>query len=517
MPTLDEMLTSYSGKKRLHTQQTMKDIGSILLGQPVEEKEGFSPKERITIYIKLQELRDTRQKLANAKAAGNAKAIERYTNEEGLKQSVAANLARGAMSAFTGAEQQQSRVALADIARLEKEIGKHNAFGELSLSKQPAVDQMANKWRQTLANQGTDLTALHLEDLYKDLSQFRTDDLSDFKAAFEEIDSRAFEGQLRNQLQALSSQGAPGLSLPQINEVINWIAAADAKYTLEREKGNYKQGLIEQVHGPRTKHYGYLSAARARQMFDIIRGVGSDTTDQEISTILGQLGIGSPEPSDYEDKILAELEAGEEEDMVAMRDKIISSEEFAAWFKDSGYQDPLMGFKARMQEKRLKLRTAKKHDKFLDQLRRMGYDEATAREFAQSRTNEWLGRKDITLHPSKRSQAKQKPRLTQAALAAGNEAEEALADKLREQQLKRSRENEAKSLSSYAGNKGIQAIMKKAEGRLREVMKLPAGTEKDEEEGEAITESKEAVSLIEEMLNARKRRAQKNANIRGRT
>jgi len=59
--------------------------------------------------------------------------------------------------------------------------------------------------------------------------------------------------------------------------------------------------------------------------------------------------------------------------------------------------------------------------------------------------------------------------------------------------------------------------MKKAEGRLREVMKLPAGTEKDEEEGEAITESKEAVSLIEEMLNARKRRAQKNANIRGRT
>lgn len=482
MPTLDEMLTVYSGKKRMRTQKTLQDIGSALLGEPVEDEERFTSKEKIALYIKLQELRNTEQKLAQAKAAGDAKLTARYQGERDVDARTAASLAATALGSKDKAAKAQAARWAVGVEQAGKDLKEARAFGEMSDAQKPVAAAEIERQRFALRTNGEEITPAKAKTIVDLLNKFKGSD-SDFFGFFNTLATSGVWGggtdAFMTELQAAAQKdygASQGLAehIEAYNDIKGYIDAdgkAHGKYAIAQANIPVLEARII-VEQDKTFRVGGTSARQHREMFEFMRGINSDTTDEELGLLLSQLGMGgAPGPSDYEMKILEELSG---EGLTEQRDKIISSPEFAAWFKDSGYRDPLTAFKARLRERQQEIKAAKKHDKFYDQLKRMGYDDATAREFAEARMGEWQDRKDRFVPAPK-----EKPKLTAASLAAGVDAQGALEDKIKKRQVKKAKHNEAKSLASEAKAieardemKSLQAVNEEIEERYRVVFGL---------------------------------------------
>jgi len=482
MPTLDEMLTVYSGKKRMRTQKTMQDIGDALLGQPAEDEERFTSKEKIALYIKLEELRNTRVKQAQAKAAGDAKLAARYQKDGDVDARTAASLAATALGSKDKAAKAKAARFAIGVEQASKDLKEARAFGEMSDALKPTAAKQIEDQRVSLKLGGAEITPSKAKTIVGLLNKFKGND-SDFFGFFNTLATSGVWGEGPDAFMAELQDAAQrewgastGLAehIKAYNDIKGYIDAdgkAHGKYAIAQANIPVLEARIE-TEQAKTFRVGGTSARQHKEMFEFMRGVTADTTDEELGLLLSQLGMGgAPGPSDYEMKILEELNG---EGLTEQRDKIISSPEFAAWFKDSGYRDPLTAFKARLRERQQEIKASKKHDKFYDQLKRMGYDDATAREFAKARMGEWQDRKDRFV-----PRPKDKPKLTASSLAAGVDAQGALEDKLKKRQVKKAERNQAKSLAREAEAteardemKSLQAVNEDIEKKYREVFGL---------------------------------------------
>ena len=446
MPTLDEMLTVYSGKKRMRSQKTLQDIGNVLLGETVEDEERFTSKEKIAIWIKLQELRNARKKLAQAQAAGDAKLAQRYQSNGDVDARTAATLAASVLGSQDKSARAKAARWATNVEATAKDLKEAQDFGQMKDTARPDAEAAIESSRLSLsAGVRGEITPEKGQTIVELLNRFVGDE-SNFFGFFNTLAMSDIWGKdpnaFRAQLESLPKARVPGITkhLERYDQIAKKYALAQANIPKLKARMEAEQA--------QTFRVGGTSAERYKAMHEFFMGIGPDTTNEQLAQMLSGLGLGgAPEQSDYEMKILEELSG---EGLTEQRDKIISSPEFAAWFKDSGYQDPLTAFKARLRERQQDIKAAKKHDKFYDQLKRMGYDDATAREFAKARMGEWQDRKDRFV-----PRPKDKPKLTPSSLAAGVDAQGALEDKLKKRQVKKAERNQAESLAREA--KAIEA------------------------------------------------------------
>ena len=515
MPTLDEMLTVYSGKKRMRTQKTMQDIGDVLLGETVEDEERFTSKEKIALYIKLEELRNTRQKLAQAKATGDARASQKYQRRGAIDARTAATMVGHLVG--TGDRRAKAKAKYwdkqADAAA--KRLEEFEDFGELENTLLPKVREQIETIRLKTGTGGQAINEESAKLVVKFLNKHTGDD-SNFYAIVNALDEaeaspgvNLYAGGMLEQFRAIAEKRAGAIQVEGVRELLaNYDRTAALR--AEAQAGIPALKAQEEAAVKEGASFGGMSPERYKELVDRFMGIGPDTTNEEIGLMMSQLGLGgTPGPSDYEMKILEELDG---EGLTEQRDKIISSPEFAAWFKDSGYRDPLTAFKARLRERQQDIKAAKKHDKFYDQLKRMGYDDATAREFAKARMGEWQDRKDRFV-----PRPKDKPKLTASSLAAGVDAQGALEDKLKKRQVKKAERNQAKLLAREAEEevKSLQAVNEDIEKKYREVFGLKLGGKganavlegmSEEEIKPGDTAPVEPDPLMQKMIEARKAR-----------